>query len=127
GITSPAKPDPVGGQPKMDPQVLCVVGTRPEAVKMAPVIQRLRRAGSGFLVRVLTTGQHRGLLDQALADFAIVPDHDLDLMRPDQGLADLAARALEAIADFLADHRPDLVLGQGDTTTVLATALACYY
>src|SRR4051794_18731787 len=111
----------------MRPQIVCAVGTRPEAVKMAPLIRRLRRAGSGFDVRVLTTGQHRGLLDQALADFAIAADHDLDLMRPDQGLADLTARALTGVSEYLAQQRPDLVLAQGDTTTVLATALACHY
>jgi UDP-N-acetylglucosamine 2-epimerase (non-hydrolysing) len=75
----------------MRPLLICAVGTRPEALKMAPLILRLRRDGSGMDVRVLTTGQHRGLLDQALADFAIAPDHDLDLMRPDQGLAALAS------------------------------------
>jgi UDP-N-acetylglucosamine 2-epimerase (non-hydrolysing) len=78
-------------------------------------------------VHVLTTGQHRGLLDRALADFAIVPDVDLDLMRPDQGLAELTARALTGVSASLATLRPDLVLAQGDTTTVLATALACHY
>ncbi|MBX6312134.1 MAG: UDP-N-acetylglucosamine 2-epimerase (non-hydrolyzing) [Isosphaeraceae bacterium] len=107
--------------------VCCVVGTRPEAVKMAPVILRLRREGSGFDVRVLTTGQHRDLLDRALADFGIAPDFDLDLMRPSQDLADLMARALVALSDALGRERPDLVLAQGDTTTVLAAALACYY
>ncbi len=111
----------------MRPLVVCVVGTRPEALKMAPVILRLRRPGSGIDVQVLTTGQHRGLLDRALGDFAIVPDHDLNLMRPDQGLADLTARALTGVSEVLARLRPDLVLAQGDTTTVLATGLACHY
>jgi UDP-N-acetylglucosamine 2-epimerase (non-hydrolysing) len=111
----------------MRPLLICAVGTRPEALKMAPLILRLRRDGSGMDVRVLTTGQHRGLLDQALADFAIAPDHDLDLMRPDQGLADLTARALTGVSGYLARVRPDLVLAQGDTTTVLATALASHY
>jgi UDP-N-acetylglucosamine 2-epimerase (non-hydrolysing) len=94
---------------------------------MAPLILRLRHERSGLDVRVLTTGQHRGLLDRALADFAIASDHDLDLMRPDQGLADLTARALTGVSGYLERHRPDLVLAQGDTTTVLATALACHY
>jgi UDP-N-acetylglucosamine 2-epimerase (non-hydrolysing) len=94
---------------------------------MAPLILRLRAPGSGMAVQVLTTGQHRGLLDRALADFAIVPDLDLDLMRPDQGLVDLTTRALTGVSASLATLRPDLVLAQGDTTTVLATALACYY
>ncbi len=111
----------------MVPLVVCAVGTRPEAVKMAPLILRLRQPGSGLEVRVLSTGQHRGLLDQALADFAIAPDDELNLMRPEQGLADLTARALTGVSDYLARVRPDLVLAQGDTTTVLATALACHY
>jgi UDP-N-acetylglucosamine 2-epimerase (non-hydrolysing) len=111
----------------MRPLVVCVVGTRPEAVKMAPLILRLRAPGSGIDVAVLATGQHRGLLDRALADFAIVPDHDLNLMRPDQDLAGLTARALTGVSELLPRLRPDLVLAQGDTTTVLATALACHY
>lgn len=111
----------------MRPLVMCAVGTRPEAVKMAPVIARLGREAGRIDVRVLAVAQHRGLLDQALGDFGITPDHDLDLMRPDQGLADLTARALVAIDGHLGRERPDLVLAQGDTTTVLATALASHY
>lgn len=111
----------------MGPLVVCTVGTRPEAVKMAPVINRLRRGDLPIQVRVLTTGQHRELLDQALGDFGIVSDHDLHLMQPGQGLADLSARAIAAVSRYLEDVRPDLVLAQGDTTTVLCTALACYY
>ena len=111
----------------MRPVIQCVVGTRPEVVKMAPVVTRLRRSGSGFAVRVVSTGQHRGLLDQALDDFGLAADADLELMEPDQGLARLTARALTALASDLAGSRPDLVLAQGDTTTVLATALACHY
>lgn len=105
----------------------CVVGTRPEVVKMAPVILRLRAWHDGPPVRVLATGQHRGLLDQALRDFGIVADRDLELMRHDQDLADLTARALSALSAEFARERPALVLAQGDTTTVLTTALACYY
>jgi UDP-N-acetylglucosamine 2-epimerase (non-hydrolysing) len=78
-------------------------------------------------VHVLTTGQHRELLDRALADFAIVPDTRLDVMQPGQGLAALTARVLTGVSDALDRLRPDLVLAQGDTTTVLATALACHY
>ncbi len=111
----------------MPPLVECVIGTRPEAVKMAPLILRLRRKGFGLNVRVVTTGQHRGLLDQALVDFGLEADLDLDLMRPNQGLADLTARALTALAEEFAAAKPDLVLAQGDTTTVFASAVACYY
>ena len=106
--------------------ILCAVGTRPEAVKMAPVILGLGKE-PWARVRVLATAQHRHMLDQVLGLFAIVPDVDLDLMRPDQALADLTARMLTALDRALADERPDLVLAQGDTTTVLATGLACFY
>jgi UDP-N-acetylglucosamine 2-epimerase (non-hydrolysing) len=107
--------------------VLCVVGTRPEVVKMAPVILRLRALENGPRVVVLSTGQHRGLLDRALADFGLEADRDLALMRPDQDPADLTARALVALSNELAARRPALVLAQGDTATVLAAALACHY
>src|SRR5262245_51276446 len=106
--------------------VLCVVGTRPEAVKMAPVILELRRR-SWARVRVLATAQHRQMLDQVLGLFGIEPDVDLDLMRPDQALADLTARMLSALDGTLERERPAAVLAQGDTTTVLTTALACFY
>jgi len=109
------------------PTVACVVGTRPEAVKLAPVIHRLRREGSGLGCEVIGTGQHRGLLDQALADFNLASDRDLGLMRPGQSLAELTARAIEAIAEALRQNPPDLVLAVGDTTTVFASALACFY
>ena len=109
-----------------DRVVACVVGTRPEAVKMAPIVRALRRA-PGLVVRLVTTGQHRGLLDQALADFDLVADVDLDLMRPDQTLAETTGRALVALSEALGRMLPSLVLAQGDTTTVLAAALASYY
>ncbi|CAN5908392.1 UDP-N-acetylglucosamine 2-epimerase (non-hydrolyzing) [soil metagenome] len=108
-------------------RLACVVGTRPEVVKMAPVVLRLRRPGSGFDVCVLATGQHRELLDVALADFGLKADADLALMRPGQSLAELTARALTALTDWLDQESPDFVLAQGDTTTVLAAALACQY
>ncbi|QDV34289.1 non-hydrolyzing UDP-N-acetylglucosamine 2-epimerase [Tautonia plasticadhaerens] len=107
--------------------VACVVGTRPEAVKMAPIVRRLRRPGSGFEVLVLSTGQHRELLDRALADFEIRVDDDLALMRPGQDLAALTARCLEGLGGWIGRHRPDLVVAQGDTTSVFAAALACHY
>ena len=106
--------------------VLCIVGTRPEAVKMAPVILALQRA-PWARARVLATAQHRRMLDQVLGLFGIVPDVDLDLMRPDQTLSDLTARMLTALDAGLRDEAPDVVLAQGDTTTVLATAMACFY
>src|SRR5262245_52395048 len=106
--------------------VLCVVGTRPEAVKMAPVILELRRR-PWARVRVLATAQHRQMLDQVLGLFGIEPEVDLDLMRPNQALADLTARMLTALDATLEREQPAAVLAQGDTTTVLTTALACFY
>ena len=106
--------------------VLCVVGTRPEAVKMAPVILALSRE-PWARVRVLATAQHRRMLDDVLGLFGIAPDVDLDLMLPDQSLADLSARMISALDASLARESADVVLAQGDTTTVLATGLACFY
>lgn len=107
-------------------RVLSVVGTRPEAIKMAPVIQALAD-DPAFSSRVLATAQHRHLLDQVLAIFGIQPDLDLDIMRPNQDLSALTARLLPALDQALAQEAPDLVLIQGDTTTVMTAALACFY
>jgi UDP-N-acetylglucosamine 2-epimerase (non-hydrolysing) len=106
--------------------VLCVVGTRPEAVKMAPVIRALKREPE-FQPVVLATAQHRDLLDQTLAIFGITPDIDLNLMTPGQTLAALTARLLAGLDDVLSAHTPAVVLAQGDTTTVMAAAFAAFY
>jgi UDP-N-acetylglucosamine 2-epimerase (non-hydrolysing) len=107
-------------------RILVVIGTRPEAVKLAPVVHALR--GEAWAAcRVLATAQHRELLDRTLAFFGIVPDRDLDLMRSGQGLADLTACALAGIDRVLAEERPDAVVVQGDTATVLAAALAAFH
>lgn len=106
--------------------ILCVVGTRPEAIKLAPVILSLREASWCNLV-VTATAQHRELLDDVFRLFGIVPDRDLDLMREDQGIGEFAARALSALDGVLAVTAPDIVVGQGDTTSVLAAALAAFY
>src|SRR5262245_41172723 len=106
--------------------ILCVLGTRPEVIKMAPVIKALQ-AAPWAICRVLVTAQHRQLLDQMLSFFEIQPDVDLDAMRSNQSLADLTARLLVELDQALAAERPDLVLAQGDTTTVLAAALASFY
>lgn len=108
------------------PSVLVVIGTRPEAVKMAPVIHAFAERPEVHL-RILATGQHRAMLDQIHGFFGIRPDRDLDLMRPDQGLADLTARMLTQLEPVLADEAPALVLAQGDTTTVMVTALCSFY
>ena len=102
----------------MHQRILVVFGTRPEAIKLAPVVKALRQAGT-FEVRVCVTAQHRQMLDQVLALFAITPDVDLDLMQPGQDLTDLTARLLVGMRGVLRDWRPDLLLVQGDTTTTL--------
>ena len=107
-------------------KLLCVVGTRPEAIKLAPVIRALRQCRWCALT-VVATAQHREMLDQTLAFFGIVPDRDLDLMRENQGLADFVSRALAALDRVFAEVIPDAALAQGDTTTVLATALTAFY
>lgn len=107
-------------------KVSVVFGTRPEAIKLAPVILELQR-DRRFQCHVCVTGQHRQMLDQVLEAFDIRPDVDLHLMRPNQTLAGLTARAVEAIDGYLRDERPDIVLVQGDTTTVLAASLAAFY
>ena len=106
--------------------VLCVIGTRPEAIKMAPVVQALATQ-PWARTTVLATAQHREMLDQVLRLFAIVPDADLDIMRPDQTLPELTARLVTELDRQLGRWQPDMVLAQGDTTTVMVTALACFY
>jgi UDP-N-acetylglucosamine 2-epimerase (non-hydrolysing) len=107
-------------------RILLIFGTRPEAIKMAPVNLRLQEAG-GFQVKVAVTAQHRQMLDQVLNIFGIVPDYDLDLMTPDQDLFDVTVRALAGLKEVLTIERPELVLVHGDTTTTFAAALAAYY
>ncbi|MHC4941775.1 MAG: non-hydrolyzing UDP-N-acetylglucosamine 2-epimerase [Planctomycetota bacterium] len=107
-------------------KILCVVGTRPEAIKMAPVILALGQR-SWAEVEVLATAQHRDLLDQVLSIFRIEPDADLDIMRHNQELPRLTAGLIEALDRQLAKSGPDMVLAQGDTTTVFVAALAAFY
>jgi UDP-N-acetylglucosamine 2-epimerase (non-hydrolysing) len=107
-------------------KILCAVGTRPEAIKMAPVILALQQE-RWAQVRVLATAQHRNLMDQVLSFFDIKPDIDLNIMQPNQTLTALTARLLIEIDSVLTQEKPDAVLAQGDTTTVMATALACFY
>jgi len=106
------------------PKVVVAFGTRPEAIKLAPVINALRRIAE---VRVCVTAQHREMLDQVLRVFEIAPDCDLDLMRPAQDLCELTGAALSAMRDVIAREQPRLVVVQGDTTTTMAAALAGYY
>ena len=106
--------------------VMVVYGTRPEAVKMAPVVQALE-ASPHFRPVVAVTAQHREMLDQVNAVFGITPSHDLDLCSPGQSLTDITMGALAGIGRLLAEERPDMVVVQGDTTTTYAAALAAFY
>ena len=110
----------------MKKRIMCVFGTRPEAVKLAPVVQALKSSGDLQTVIVLTA-QHREMLDQMLTWFSIKPDYDLNLMRPGQSLAQLTSSVLQEMDALLTKVRPDLVLVQGDTATVMATSLAAFY
>jgi UDP-N-acetylglucosamine 2-epimerase len=107
-------------------RILSVFGTRPEAIKMAPIIRRLA-ATPGITSLVCVTAQHRQMLDQVLSLFSITPDEDLDVMRDGQGLTWITTAVLERMADVYADLRPERVLVQGDTTTTFAASLAGFY
>ncbi len=106
--------------------VMVLVGTRPEVVKMAPVVMELRRREE-FRCLLVSTGQHREMLAQALGAFGLTPDADLEVMRANQDLAGLTARLIEGLDAAYLKYKPDVVLAQGDTTTVLAGALAAFY
>jgi UDP-N-acetylglucosamine 2-epimerase len=110
----------------MKRRITVLFGTRPEAIKMAPVVRELRARPDAFEVTVLSTGQHRDLLRQALAAFLIKADQDLDVMRPDASLSQMAANLLTALDPFFAGRREDLLLVQGDTTSAFAGALAAF-
>lgn len=110
----------------MSHRVLVLMGTRPEAIKLAPVVAALH-AAPDFEPLTVNTGQHLELIDQVIERFAITIDRNLGVMRPNQGLAGLTARLVEGIDTAIEDLRPQFVLAQGDTTTVLAAALAAFY
>ena len=108
-------------------KIAVVVGTRPEAIKMAPVIRELKSAPARWDVSVVATAQHRELLDQVFRLFDIVPDHDLDIMQASQSLFDVTERALRGLERVFGEIEPDIVLVHGDTTTTFIGALAAYY
>jgi UDP-N-acetylglucosamine 2-epimerase (non-hydrolysing) len=108
-------------------KVLFVFGTRPEAIKMAPMVNALRNEEQFFETRVCISAQHREMLDQVIRFFEIGIDHDLDLMRPGQTLYALTSRLIDGIQKVIEQERPDLVMVQGDTTTAFAGALCAYY
>jgi len=111
---------------EMKKDVLIVFGTRPEAIKMAPLVNELKN-DKRFDVKVCVTAQHREMLDQVLSVFDIIPDYDLDLMRKGQSLSNITARIITDIEPVLEAASPDIVLVHGDTATTFATSLACYY
>ncbi len=111
---------------KMSKKILLVFGTRPEAIKMCPLINELKTREK-FNTIVCVTGQHRQMLDQVLSTFSVIPDYDLSIMKDKQTLFDVTTRILDKIKNILELEKPDIVLVHGDTTTTFVTALACYY
>ena len=107
-------------------KILIVFGTRPEAIKMAPVVEKFKKCDQ-IETRICVTGQHRGMLDQVLELFDIKPDYDLDIMKPGQGLTEVTAKILEGMKEVLLEFSPDRVLVHGDTATTFAASLAAYY
>jgi len=116
----------VDQSPRDAKKIMIVFGTRPEAIKMAPVIKEIRNHGE-FELRVCITGQHREMLSQVLELFDIKPDYDLRLMSPEQTLTELTGKVIEGMEGVFKNWRPELVLVHGDTTTTFATSLAAYY
>lgn len=108
-------------------KILLVFGTRPEAIKMAPLVKKLQANPEEFQTVVCVTGQHREMLDQVLRLFDITPDYDLNIMKPNQDLYDITSRILLGMRDVLKEVQPDIVLVHGDTTTSMAAALAAFY
>ena len=108
-------------------KILIVFGTRPEAIKMVPLIKEFSKHPTLFDVKVCVTAQHRQMLDSVLEIFDIKPDYDLNIMLPDQGLTDMTAKILTQVGFVLHDYNPDILLVHGDTTTSMASALAAFY
>jgi len=108
-------------------KILLVFGTRPEAIKMAPLVKKLQEMPEEFQTVVCVTGQHREMLDQVLRLFDITPEYDLNIMKPNQDLYDITSRILLGMRDMLREVQPDIVLVHGDTTTSMAAALAAFY
>lgn len=116
----------ITGEFKYMKHVMLVFGTRPEAIKLCPLILELRKRNSIKTI-VTVTAQHRQMLDQVLESFGIVPDYDLDIMKEQQTLFDITTNVLKKIKDVLDNEKPDIVLVHGDTSTTFVTALACFY
>ena len=108
-------------------KVLVIFGTRPEAVKMAPIVKALKKNEESFISKICVTAQHRDMLDQVLRIFDIEPDYDLNIFESGQTLTQITCRALTGLEGVIEDFKPDLILVQGDTTTVFSGALAAFY
>ncbi|MFA5779173.1 MAG: UDP-N-acetylglucosamine 2-epimerase (non-hydrolyzing) [Elusimicrobiota bacterium] len=108
-------------------KILCIFGTRPEAIKMVPVIKQLKSENEKFKVKVCVTAQHRNLLDEVLDIFKVIPDYDLNIMTENQSLFQITSFVLKHLEPILKKEKPDMVLVHGDTTTTFAAALASYY
>src|SRR5579884_2635338 len=119
--------DSVSGTVSSPQKVLFVFGTRPEAIKLSPVIRQLQSSPDCFTVRVCVTGQHRSMLDQILSVFQIRPDYDLNIMQPGQDLFHITSACLDSLGPVLREEQPDWVLVQGDTTSAFAAALGAAY
>ena len=105
---------------------MCVFGTRPEAIKICPLVNEMKKR-DGLEVIVCVTAQHRQMLDQVLATFGVVPDYDLNIMKDRQTLFDITTGVLNGMKEVLEKEKPDVVLVHGDTSTTFVTALACFY
>ena len=108
-------------------KILFVFGTRPEAIKMAPLVNKFKDYPAEFETIVCVSGQHRQMLDQVLSLFDIIPEYDLDIMKPNQDLYDISSRVLLGMREILIQVKPEIVFVHGDTTTSTATALAAFY
>ena len=111
----------------MKKRVMLVFGTRPEAIKMCPLVNELKKRSDVFDTCVCVTGQHRQMLDQVLETFHVTPDYDLSIMKEKQSLFSITIDILEKIKSVLEKEKPDVVLVHGDTSTTFVTALACFY
>ena len=107
-------------------RIMIVFGTRPEAIKMCPLVKELKKRDA-FQVTVCVTAEHRQMLDQVLETFDVIPDYDLNIMKPKQSLFDITINVLSGIKNILEEVHPDVVLVHGDTSTSFVTALACFY
>ena len=110
----------------MKKKILLIFGTRPEAIKMAPLVKEFQKHPQFFEVKVCVTAQHREMLDQVLDFFEIIPDYDLDLMKPKQNLYNLTATIIESLKPILEEFTPNYVFVHGDTTTTMAVSIASF-